>query len=231
MRGCVDLSFCILPFPACLGSRPLPTPQSQFCSTLPSLSAFICTSLTLEKYLIFMLKLAITIGICCLGLNHGMLLISQYHGFFKINVTKDILSQSSSSSHHHLPSPLASVHLFSTSLSLVLLCKGFPDSSVGKESQFNSLVRKIRWRRDKLPTLVFLGFPGGSVSKESACSAGDLDSISGLGRSPGGQHGNPLQYSCVENPHGQMSLVGYSPLGRKESDMTERLSRAQHLSF
>ena len=41
------------------------------------------------------------------------------------------------------------------------------------------------------------------------------------GRSPGGEHGNPLQYSCLENPNGQRSLVGYSPLGRKESDMTE----------
>ena len=44
------------------------------------------------------------------------------------------------------------------------------------------------------------GFPGGSDSKESACSAGDLGLIPGLGRSPGGGHGNPLQYSCLENP-------------------------------
>ena len=41
-------------------------------------------------------------------------------------------------------------------------------------------------------------------------------------------HGNPLQYSCLENPHGQRSPVGYSPWGHKESDMTERLSTAQH---
>ena len=66
-----------------------------------------------------------------------------------------------------------------------------------------------------------MGFPGGSDSKESACNAGDLDSIPGLGRSPGRGHGNPLQYSCLENPHGQRSLVGYSPWGRKESDITE----------
>ena len=45
-----------------------------------------------------------------------------------------------------------------------------------------------------------MGFPGGSGGKESACSAGDLDSIPGLGRCPGGGHGNPLQYSCMENP-------------------------------
>ena len=45
-----------------------------------------------------------------------------------------------------------------------------------------------------------IGFPCGSDGKESACNAGDLDSISGLGRSPGGGHGNPLQYSCLKNP-------------------------------
>ena len=51
--------------------------------------------------------------------------------------------------------------------------------------------------------------------KESACSVRDLGSIPGLGRSPGGGHGNPLQYSCLENPHGQRSMVGYSPWGLK----------------
>ena len=45
-----------------------------------------------------------------------------------------------------------------------------------------------------------LGYPGGSDGEESACSAGDLGLISGSGRSPGRGHGNPLQYSCVENP-------------------------------
>ena len=44
------------------------------------------------------------------------------------------------------------------------------------------------------------GFPSGLVGKESACNAGDLGSISGLERSPGGGHGSPLQYSCLENP-------------------------------
>ena len=55
-----------------------------------------------------------------------------------------------------------------------------------------------------------------------------MGSIPGLGRSPGGGHGNPLQYSCLENPHGQRSLTGCSPWGHKESDMTEWLSTAQH---
>ena len=44
------------------------------------------------------------------------------------------------------------------------------------------------------------GFPRSSVGKESACNAGDLSSIPGLGRSPGEGNGNPLQYSCLENP-------------------------------
>ena len=55
-----------------------------------------------------------------------------------------------------------------------------------------------------------VGFPGSLNGKESACNAGDLGSIPGLGRSLGGGHGNPLQYSYLENLHGQRSLVGYS---------------------
>ena len=72
---------------------------------------------------------------------------------------------------------------------------------------------KISWRRDRLPTPVFLGFPGDSDSKESTHSVGDMGSVTVLGRSPGGGHDNPLQYSCLENPHGQRSLVGCSPWG------------------
>ena len=48
---------------------------------------------------------------------------------------------------------------------------------------------------------------------ESTCNAGDLDFILGLGRSSGDEHGNPLWYSCLENPHGQWSLTGYSLWG------------------
>ena len=66
----------------------------------------------------------------------------------------------------------------------------------------------------------------GSDSKESTCNAGDLGSIPGLGRSHGLRYGNPLQYSCLENPHGQTSLAGYSPWGRKEPDMTEAKNTA-----
>ena len=64
-------------------------------------------------------------------------------------------------------------------------------------------------------------FPGDSEGKESASHEGNLGSIPGLGRSPGGGHGNPFQYSCLESPHGERSLVGYSPWGHKDSDMTE----------
>ena len=64
-----------------------------------------------------------------------------------------------------------------------------------------TLVRFLGWEdtleRFRLPTPVFLDFPGGSDGKESTCIVGDLDLIPGLGRSPGGGHGNPLQYSCL----------------------------------
>jgi len=53
-------------------------------------------------------------------------------------------------------------------------------------------VRKIPWRRDRLPTPVFSGFPCGSAGKESPCNAGDLGSIPGLGRYPGEEKGYPL---------------------------------------
>ena len=74
----------------------------------------------------------------------------------------------------------------------------------------------------------WLGFPGNSESKESACNVGDVGSIPGLGRSPGRGHGNLLQYSCLENPHGQRIRVGCSPWGHKESDTIEQLSATQH---
>ena len=77
--------------------------------------------------------------------------------------------------------------------------------------------------------IMFKGFPGGSESKESACNVGDLGSVPGLRRSNGGGHGNPLQYSCLENPHGQRSLLGYRPWGCKELDMTEW--QRTHLMF
>ena len=64
---------------------------------------------------------------------------------------------------------------------------------------FDSWVGKLRWRRDRLPTPVLLGFPFGSAGKESACNAGDLGSIPRLGRCLEEGNGYPLQYSGLEN--------------------------------
>ena len=67
-----------------------------------------------------------------------------------------------------------------------------------------------------------MGFPGGSDGKESTCNAGELSSIPGLGGSPGGGHGNSLQNSCLENPHGQIGMQHISH-GKKatQSDSLE----------
>ena len=87
-----------------------------------------------------------------------------------------------------------------------------------RRPQFDSWVRKIRWRRDRLPTPVFLGFPCGSAGKESTCNVGDLGSIPGFGRSPGAGKGYPPQYSGLEN---SMDCIVH---GVSESDTTEQLS-------
>ena len=67
------------------------------------------------------------------------------------------------------------------------------------ESPVQFLFQEDPLDRDRLPTPVFLGFPGGSAGKESACKEGDLGSIPGLERSPGEGKGYPLQYSSLEN--------------------------------
>ena len=83
---------------------------------------------------------------------------------------------------------------------------GFPGSSDGKESTCNvgdhGMIPgsgRFPWRRDRLPTPVFLSFPGVSAGKESACNVEDLGLIPGLGRSPGEGKGYPCQYSGLEN--------------------------------
>ena len=71
---------------------------------------------------------------------------------------------------------------------------------------------------------IMVGFPGGEMVKNLPANAGvskDAVSVPGSGRSPGGGHGNLLQYSCLENFHGQRSLAGCSLKGSKESDITE----------
>ena len=67
---------------------------------------------------------------------------------------------------------------------------------------------------------VNLRFPGGSEVKASACDGGHLGSIPGSGRSPGEGNGNPLQYSFWRNPMDTGAWWGYSPWGRKQSDIT-----------
>ena len=90
---------------------------------------------------------------------------------------------------------------------LLYLLKGFRGSSAGKEStcsigEPSSIPGSGRspWRRNRLPTPVFLGFPGGSDGKEVTCNVGDLGSVPGLGRSPGERKGYPLQYSRLRIP-------------------------------
>ena len=63
-------------------------------------------------------------------------------------------------------------------------------------------------------------FSDGSDGKESACNAGDLDSIPGLERSPGEGNGHPLQYPCLRNPMDRGACQATVPWDRKELDMT-----------
>ena len=117
-------------------------------------------------------------------------------------------------------------------------------------SSWSSWPRKLTWA-SCIADRFFTNFSGGWDSKAPACNAGDpgegigyllqyswtslvvqmvknpqdLGSIPGLGRSPGGGHGNPSQYSCLENPHGQRSLA--VSWDRKESDITKRLRTTQ----
>ena len=64
-----------------------------------------------------------------------------------------------------------------------------------------------------------------------AANAGEEGLIPGLGRSPGKGNGNPLQYSCQEKSYGRRSLAGYSPWGRKESDMTLQLNNNEEYYY
>ena len=89
-----------------------------------------------------------------------------------------------------------------------------------RRPRFHFWVRKIRWRRDRLPTPVILGFPGGWADKKSACNAGDLGLIPGLGRVP--RRMERLPTPIVFWPGEFHGL--YRPWGCEELDTTERLS-------
>ena len=98
-----------------------------------------------------------------------------------------------------------------------------------QETPVRFLVAKIPWRRVRLPTPVFLGFPGDSVGKKSTCSVGDLDSIPGLGGSPPWRSAwqptplfLPREFPWTEEPGRLQSITG-----SQESDTTEPLSAAQ----
>ena len=91
--------------------------------------------------------------------------------------------------------------------SWVLNCQHFVKASLLYiQGKINSCFPLSLWNA---LCILFLGFPGNSAGKESTCNAGDPGLIPGLGRSPGGGHSNPLQFSCLENPRGQRSLVSY----------------------
>ena len=76
-----------------------------------------------------------------------------------------------------------------------------------------------------------MGFPGSSEVKASACNVGDPGSIPGLGRFPWRRKWQPTPVFLPGESHGQTSLVGYSPRGRKESDKTEQLHFHFHFRF
>ena len=99
----------------------------------------------------------------------------------------------------------------------------------GKRLGFNPSVRKIPWRRDSLPSPVFLGFPGGLGGKESACNAGDLGSSVGWE--------DPLEKGMSTHPSilawripWTEELAGYSPWGPKELDTTEQFSLSKKIT-
>ena len=97
-----------------------------------------------------------------------------------------------------------------------------------QETLVQFLGQEDPWRRDRLPTAVFLGFPGGSDSKETICNAGDLGLIPVLGRSPWRRAWQPTPIFLPGESHGLRSLAGYSQLGHQVPYMTERLSTAPH---
>ena len=74
---------------------------------------------------------------------------------------------------------------------------------------------------DSVIHIYIYGLPWWLNGKESTCNVEDLGSVPGLGRSPGEGQSNLFQYFCLENPHGQRNLVGFSPWGLKESDRIE----------
>ena len=117
-------------------------------------------------------------------------------------------------------------HFFFLFLKLILLAIIVLQCCVS----FHCMEKWISHTHTYIPSLLdFLPIYGGSEGKRihlKSCNAGDLGSVPGLGRPPGGWRDNPLQSSCLENPQGQRSLGGYSPWGCKQPDTTKWLSTA-----
>ena len=121
---------------------------------------------------------------------------------------------------------------------LMMLPDSFPDSSVGKESACNARDSGLIPGLGRSPG-EGKGYPlqyswvslVASAGKESTCNARDPGSIPGSGRSPREGIAYPLQYSCLENPHGQRSLAGYSPGDHKESGKTEHSTYILYFYF
>ena len=80
------------------------------------------------------------------------------------------------------------------------------------------------------PSLAIFRASQEPVLKNLSVNTGDVASIPGLGRFPGEGNGNPLQYSCLENPHGQRNLAGYSAWAHKDLDTIEPLTHT-HIEF
>ena len=115
-----------------------------------------------------------------------------------------------------LPSIVSSIRIFSSELAVHIRCPkycsfSFSISPSNEYSEFSQgttqwweyalVVTKMGRKSKKAYIYMYIcSFPGGSEDKASACNAGDPGSIPGLGRSPGEGNGNPLQYSCLENP-------------------------------
>ena len=122
-------------------------------------------------------------------------------------------------------------------LILIFFAQELPWCSAGKEPTCNAgdpgLIPgsgRSTGEGRRLPTPVFLGFPGGSAGKESACSAGDLGSVPGLGRSPGEGKGYPLQYSGLENSL-DFVVHGVAESQTWLSDFHFHFFLAQHCTF
>ena len=121
-----------------------------------------------------------------------------------------------------LPNVLQGLFCHPTSIASMALQKLFCNH-VTQKKIFLSL---LKFQEDQSATF---GLPLWLSGKESACSAGDVGSIPGSEKSPREGNGNPLQYSCLGNPHGQRSLVGYSQWDHRESGMTQLLNNNQQV--